>query len=154
MVAVFYLSYVSNCILSGSFMLLLLDHLLPQDHLLKVCEEYIHQCPNKCDPNLNLKLSQVCPFKAWVVLGREGGGGGAIQFYHSHTDTYTHYIEYQIYRPRPPLRPLRQTLKKKGMFFKRAYSCYHLPFSSTYSSTTSIFINVIALTCFTTGKVT
>ena len=90
MVAVFFWSYVSNCILSGCFMLLLL---LPQDHLLKVCEEYIHQCPNKCDPNLNLKLSQVRPFKAWVVLGREGGGGGgggAIQFYHSHTDTYTH----------------------------------------------------------------
>ncbi|KAL5491310.1 hypothetical protein EMCRGX_G016573 [Ephydatia muelleri] len=30
-----------------------------EDHLLRVCEEYIHQCPNKCDPNLNLKLSQL-----------------------------------------------------------------------------------------------
>ena len=116
-----------------------LPHLLPQDHLLRVCEEYIHQCPNKCDPNLNLKLSQVCLFKAWVVLGG-GGGGGANQFYHSHTDTYTHYTYHRIpdiptpTPPPPPLRPLRETLNKKVMFLKQTYlqnqSCYHLLFQA------------------------
>eukprot|EP00731_Ephydatia_muelleri_P038736 Em0885g1a len=30
-----------------------------EDHLQQVCVEYVHQCPNKCDPNLELKLPQL-----------------------------------------------------------------------------------------------